>query len=341
MKRTFGLTAALLMVLCMTGCSAIGEKNASIAIVYAVMAVVALLMLVACFLLLRRKEPWFLVLFVAVLIVNCGYYLLARSSTLSMALWANRISYLGSVFLPASMLMIALRVIGLRYPKWLSYLLLGAAVLVFLVAASPGVLPIYYKEVSLEIVNGVSVLNKVYGPWHILYLIYLLCYYIAIIGVLVHAALIHKLPAQPHVIFLVIAVTVNVGVWFLEQLVKIEFEFLAVSYIISEMFLLGMYAMQKTEHTQPDVAVVPATPAVPDPEEAQRELFLSGISKLTNAENVIFHLYLEGKRTKEVMAQLNITENTLKYHNRNLYSKLGVSSRKELIAMAQVCKLEE
>ena len=31
------------------------------------------------------------------------------------------------------------------------------------------------------------------------------------------------------------------------------------------------------------------------------------------------------------MLRLSIKENTLKFHNKNLYSKLGVSSRKELL----------
>ena len=35
------------------------------------------------------------------------------------------------------------------------------------------------------------------------------------------------------------------------------------------------------------------------------------------------------------LGQLDITENTLKYHNRNIYSKLGVSSRKEMLHIAR------
>ena len=31
---------------------------------------------------------------------------------------------------------------------------------------------------------------------------------------------------------------------------------------------------------------------------------------------------------------LGITENTLKYHNKNIYSKLGISSRKQLLRFA-------
>ena len=34
----------------------------------------------------------------------------------------------------------------------------------------------------------------------------------------------------------------------------------------------------------------------------------------------------------------HIKENTLKYHNRNIYSKLGVSSRKQLLQIAAAAR---
>ena len=49
-------------------------------------------------------------------------------------------------------------------------------------------------------------------------------------------------------------------------------------------------------------------------------------------------MYIQGMNTKEVMAELTITENTLKYHNRNLYQKLGVSNRKELVEVSEYAK---
>lgn len=52
---------------------------------------------------------------------------------------------------------------------------------------------------------------------------------------------------------------------------------------------------------------------------------------LTRTERVIYDLYASGKRSREILTLLDITENTLKYHNRNIYSKLGVTSRKELL----------
>ena len=61
--------------------------------------------------------------------------------------------------------------------------LLGLAVLVFLITASPGILGIYYKEVSIQRLNGITVLDKVYGPLHILYPVYLLSYFAVMVGV--------------------------------------------------------------------------------------------------------------------------------------------------------------
>ncbi|MBR7114055.1 MAG: hypothetical protein IKC76_06020, partial [Firmicutes bacterium] len=47
-------------------------------------------------------------------------------------------------------------------------------------------------------------------------------------------------------------------------------------------------------------------------------------------EKAIFDLYIARADSKEVMLALNITQNTLRFHNKNIYSKLGVTSRREL-----------
>ena len=66
------------------------------------------------------------------------------------------------------------------------------------------------------------------------------------------------------------------------------------------------------------------------------EAFVLGKKELTPTEKMIYNFYLEGKTTKEIMEHLNIKENTLKYHNKNIYSKLGVSSRKQLVEIANL-----
>ncbi|MDK2808121.1 MAG: LuxR family transcriptional regulator, maltose regulon positive regulatory protein [Clostridiales bacterium] len=49
--------------------------------------------------------------------------------------------------------------------------------------------------------------------------------------------------------------------------------------------------------------------------------------ELTDAEKQILHLYCQGVEPKKVCELCRFTYNTLKFHNRNLYRKLGVSNR--------------
>ena len=64
------------------------------------------------------------------------------------------------------------------------------------------------------------------------------------------------------------------------------------------------------------------------------EFFICNLGTLTPSEYKIYELYLSGKTAKEIVEIVGITENTLKYHNKNIYSKLGITSRKQLLRFA-------
>lgn len=73
---------------------------------------------------------------------------------------------------------------------------------------------------------------------------------------------------------------------------------------------------------------------------ADYEQFLAGIHTLTPAEQKIFGYYLAGKTVKEIIEILSIKESTLRYHNQNIYSKLGVNSLKQLLRYAALMQQE-
>lgn len=340
-KHFLSIPFFVLLSFTLTSCSGIGDKAGSLSGVYFVTAVLALVALAGYVLGIKRREGWMLTLFIAVLAVNCGYAALALSSSLDAALWANRFSYLGSVFLPVSMLMIIFRVTGIKYGRWLPISLLSIGIAVFFIAASPGYFDFYYSSVSFERINGVGKLIKEYGPLHVVYLIYLLFYMLATSCVAVYACVRKKLSSTVEVVILGVAVFINIGVWLLEQLVEIEFELLSVSYVISELFLLGLYMMleerdgliQSIKNTQNTRDISKAEYG-----EADIAVFTAGLAALTPTERVIYDQYVAGKRAKDIMESQHITENTLKYHNKNIYSKLGVSSRKQLVELSHYVK---
>ncbi len=73
-----------------------------------------------------------------------------------------------------------------------------------------------------------------------------------------------------------------------------------------------------------------------DPDNYQ--LFVNNLSTLTRKEQEIFNLYVQGCSTKEIISTQQISENTLKYHNKNIYSKLGVKTRKELLQYIELMR---
>ena len=86
---------------------------------------------------------------------------------------------------------------------------LGAAV--FLISASPGYLDIYYKEVSLSTIRGATVLEKVYGPWHSVYLFYLLGYFGVTAAAIAYASVSKKIDSPTHAILLAAVLFINMA----------------------------------------------------------------------------------------------------------------------------------
>jgi DNA-binding NarL/FixJ family response regulator len=56
---------------------------------------------------------------------------------------------------------------------------------------------------------------------------------------------------------------------------------------------------------------------------------------LTPRETEIVRLVAQGLRNKELAQRLSITEGTVKIHLHNIYDKLGVDGRLELVLTAQ------
>ena len=71
------------------------------------------------------------------------------------------------------------------------------------------------------------------------------------------------------------------------------------------------------------------------------QCFVSGIDSLTETERKVFDYYLEGKAVKEIMELSGVKESTIRFHNRNIYSKLHVTSLKQLLRYAAILKQDE
>ena len=117
-KFYFCLLSILATMLLLSGCATTNDKTANVSIIYGTCAVLSLVLLVIYCYAIRQKETWFLLLFCAIFVANIGYLSLSIAKNLEEALLANRIVYLGSVFLPMSVMMIILKINKITYKRW-------------------------------------------------------------------------------------------------------------------------------------------------------------------------------------------------------------------------------
>lgn len=76
-----------------------------------------------------------------------------------------------------------------------------------------------------------------------------------------------------------------------------------------------------------------------DPEDYEN--FRRGLQDLTATERRVFDYYLEGRTVKEITELMGVKESTIRFHNRNIYSALGVNSLKQLLRCAAILAQDE
>ena len=317
---------------------------ANMTMVYGVIAMLSVLLLIGYLLLEKKKERNFIFLISCVAIVNTGYFLLAAANTLPMAMFANAISYFGAAYSMLAMLLIISNVCQMKKRKWAKCLFAGISTAAFALAASGDWLGLYYRSVDIVSVDGMTKLVKEYGPLHILYTVYLLWYVLIMVAVIYYAAKKQRLTSFKYTLLLLVAVLLNIGVWAVEQGFNEDFEFLSVSYIVTEVILLLLYSMLRDYGiAQPGGSVISVqmltqlntqkiTPgALPPGMEDMFRTFAERAKTLTSAERRILNYYIDGHDTADVPDLAFISIHTVKKHNRSIYQKLNVASRDELM----------
>ena len=321
-----------------------GTKSGKMAVVYSTVAVLSVLLLIGYLLWEKKKVMHLTLLFTSVAVANIGYFLQSVSHTLNGALWANRFSYLGSAYLILLMLLIIMDVSQIRRKPWMKRTLIAVSTAAFLLAASGGWNSLYYKAVDIVEINGMTRLVKEYGPLHTLYPVYLLSYFSMMVVIIYHAEKSKKLDSPKYAVFLISVVLLNIAVWAVEQVIDVDFEFLSVSYIVTEVMLLLIYGMLRDYGiVQPGGALLSvqmlsqlqakATPLgqLPPGMEDLFAGFAQRVNTLSGAERRILNYYIDGHDTVDIPDLAFISIHTVKKHNHSIYQKLGVASRDELM----------
>lgn len=132
------------------------------------------------------RGPYFAIFF-ASFIACMGHLFLALSTNVEGAIIANKMNYVGAIFLPLFMLNAIVSVCKMRMPAWGNLFLYLFAFLIFGLSATVGYNDWYYTSIEYVTTYGVGNFVATYGPGHTVFNVMLVGYVIANVSLIVYS----------------------------------------------------------------------------------------------------------------------------------------------------------
>lgn len=335
----------------------LSDRNWFGPIYYAVCFLASAVMVIIFIWRFEKKNLFALLTFIFASIALAGYLILSLSNGTDTAMIANRISYFGNVFLLPILFLTFANICKIKIKKTVVALMFFLAFAMFLFAFSAGYLDLFYKEPSFVIVNGFTKINKTYGPLHTVYVVYVFCSILAIALLMVYASIKKRIPSKKLLALIYIMIFLNAFVWMIERFLPYTVEYLAVSYVVTEIILLFVY---KQLHDRGVFDVYNVTLTFQDESKMSvtvrdvyvdtfksnnsenklllinEEEFKEKLNKifknnnLTDREKDVVFLMVKGYKRREIAEKLFVSEETVKTHAKHIFQKLNISSHEQL-----------
>lgn len=202
----------------------------------------ASLIMISSFLLRNSKIDTGYILFgLAIVITAMGRWFIAASDSIGQAVFGNKILYLGTCFLPLTMIMLLARFSKIRIPKIIVTILTIYSTLVFAAVMTVGHTDWYYKSTTLIQMDGYAYIEKVYGPLHVLFLILL-----AIDSVFIVTIIVLAFRKRKTVAFKAVLTIGGLGfgiilIYFLTKIFKSTFDWTCIGYLIAIIAITNLF----------------------------------------------------------------------------------------------------
>ena len=125
-------------------------------------------------------------IFLCAVASNFGYYLVAVADDLGSAIVAQIYTYAGGMFLPALFLFLVMEVCHIKPHRVINITILIIQSVAFSFVCTIGKNDLFYKDMSISKVMGVTVLEKSYGPLHVVYPLTMVVYLAVAFFIIIH-----------------------------------------------------------------------------------------------------------------------------------------------------------
>lgn len=179
----------------------------------------------------RNSVTQFITLLIMI-ISSAGYYFLSVSSNIDEAVLAQKVSYVGAIFLPAFYFFLVTEICHVELRRFIVVILMMIQCVIYGIVCTIGKYDLYYKNIKLYTKNGVSMIQKDYGPFHILCPLTLGIYLLAAFVVAIYSLMKKKSVNRRGVLMMVVFATFAVCTYVVEKILHFEYEIIPIAYVV-------------------------------------------------------------------------------------------------------------
>ena len=185
----------------------------------------------------KRFSVFLTLIFAFIPIINLGYYIFAASKTLQESIIGIKISYLG-IYVHVFIMYAIFNLCNLNLRKSIRIVLLSVSSFFFLCALSIGSLPIFYKDISAELIGEQLIVHKSYGFLHTLYYLQMFIYMMITFAATFYAFRKKNDVSRHNLRYMVACESIPVITFFLGRLLHLKVDLMPLSYVLSETVLI-------------------------------------------------------------------------------------------------------
>lgn len=175
------------------------------------------------------------------MVSNAGYLATALSTNVEEIILANKISYIGSCFVPPVTISLICILTNCKMPSWIRGLIYGFSGMVYLMVLTVGYSELFYKDVYMKVYRDAAVIGYIYGKGYLLYYVILIGNLVLQIYLLLGAVKRSRNISYKNLACLVFMLIVNVYFYAVGKFINPAVEMIPLIYAISSFILVYMY----------------------------------------------------------------------------------------------------
>ncbi|MBO6108657.1 MAG: HD domain-containing protein [Eubacterium sp.] len=186
----------------------------------------------------KNYGVYYTVIYTIIPVAMIGQMVLTTADSIDEAFLGQKLIYLGGCFLSFFITMAICDICNINVKKWIKVLLILINMHLYMIVLTTEYTKLFYKEISFEKINNTVILNKVYGPYHSVFMILVFAYFFWGIITVLYALFFKKNVSNKRAIVLMLMEFICLSAFITGKRISLNLDLGTSSYIIPQIVFL-------------------------------------------------------------------------------------------------------